>query len=89
MTQSQENCVKNQKHLSYLFKQLRKDFKRFFCYFYFKNIFYFSLQESNLNEEEKYILTEKKASIDQYTSKLAEMQRELPIRENGYFKVFF
>uniref|UniRef100_A0A915MFS5 Uncharacterized protein n=1 Tax=Meloidogyne javanica TaxID=6303 RepID=A0A915MFS5_MELJA len=71
MTQSQENCVKNQKHLSYLFKQLRKDFK--------------SLQESNLNEEEKYILTEKKASIDQYTSKLAEMQRELPIRENGFY----
>nr|CAD2137820.1 unnamed protein product [Meloidogyne enterolobii] len=71
MTQSQENCVKNQKHLSYLFKQLRKDFK--------------SLQESNLNEEEKNILTEKKASIDQYTSKLAEMQRELPIRENGLY----
>ncbi|KAF7629203.1 hypothetical protein Mgra_00009266 [Meloidogyne graminicola] len=55
--------------------QIRKDFK--------------SLQETNLNEENKKILTEKKANIDHFSSKLIEMQRNFQLERMGFICLQF
>ena len=36
-----------------------------------------------MNEEEKTNLATKKAQLNQLASKIAEMERELPVRDNG------
>jgi hypothetical protein len=42
-------------------------------------------KKSGLNDEEKAKLAERKAQLSQMCTKISEMERELPVRDNGLY----
>ena len=73
MSTKQAACVNNVKHLAHLSKQLRRDLRNL------------AAKDGEMDEEMKQRLAEKKKQLNQICTKIAEMDRELPVRDNGLY----